>query len=286
VTEDRGNDRTEGGQEVPAPWEWGDGLDREQLDRVIRRASELQHATSDHEARERIPESEVLRIGREVGLDPAHVRRALGELRAEALHPALEREGGGARRLLGPARVGASRIIPGRSGPLSEALERYLEVGESLRPVRKRGGRSRWEAAEGIVVSIQRGMRLGGHRYDLARARSLDVSVETVNGDSTLVAFVADLSSARTESGVGWAVGLGTGGAGLGLGVGVAVGMPVLLLPGIVVGLAGGVLASRRDLANRRERVRMVLEGILDRLESGERLLGEAPTWRERWLRM
>lgn len=279
-------------QEVEEPKEFiaarettGEGLDREQLDRVIRRASELQHAGSDVTANERIPESEVLRIGREVGLDPEHVRRALGELRAEGLLPSTERDTGVLTRLVGPARIGASRVVPGAGGELLESLEGYLERGESLRQVRKRAGRSRWEPAEGLVASLQRGIGWGGRSYDLARIRALEVSVEPLDEESTLVAFVADLSSNRSESGWGWMVGLGTGGGGLGMAVGTFVAGPILIVPGVVLGAAGGVVAARRDYANRLERTRMVLEGILDRLEAGEPLLAEPHSWRDRWLR-
>lgn len=259
-------------------------LDRSELDRVIGRAIELQVAGSDEAEGERISETEVLRIGREVGLAPQHLRRALGELRAESLAPVTVEDEGVMGRLIGTARVRATRVVPGVPDDLMLELEEYLKVGESLRKVRKRGYRSRWEAAEGFVASLQRGLNWGGRRYDLARTRSVELSLEAVDAENSLVALVADLSSVRTEMGAGWMAGLGLGGMGLGLGLGAIVSLPVLAVPGVAVGVGGGIVAARRDYAGRVERVRLALEGILDRLEGGEALLTAPPSWRNRWM--
>jgi hypothetical protein len=261
------------------------GLGREELDRVIRRASELQFEGRKEEPGDRISEAEVVRIGREVGLEPHHVRRALGELRAETLLPARTGTEGVWTRLVGDAYVSTSRVVRGDPATLTKALEEYLEIGESLHQVRKRGGRSRWEAAEGMMASLQRGMRWGGRRYELARARAVELSLEAVDDDHTLVALQADLTSTRREAGWGWILGFGMGGAGAGVGLGVLVAGPVLVAPiGAVAGVGIGVMSARRDFAGRVERIRLSLEGILDRLEAGEPLLGQGPSWRDRWL--
>ncbi len=259
-------------------------LDRAELDQVIRRAIELQVAGADEGEGDRISEAEVLRIGREVGLAPQHLRRALGELRAESLAPVSPEGEGVMSWLVGAPRVRATRVVPGAPDDLMPELEEYLQLGESLRKVRKRGYRSRWEAAQGFVASLQRGLNWGGRRYDLARTRSVELSLEAVDAGHCLVALVADLSSVRTEAGAGWMVGLGLGGLGLGLGLGAIVSLPVLAVPGVAAGVGGGLLAARRDYAGRVERVRLALEGILDRLEGGEALLAAPPSWRNRWL--
>jgi hypothetical protein len=260
-------------------------LDREQLDRVIRRATELQFAGAEREGRERLSEDEVLRIGREVGLDPAHVRRALGELRADALLPRQAEERGLVSRFVGQPRVVASRAVPGRSTEVIRILERYLSAGESLRQVRKRDRRSRWEAEEGVVASIQRSLRWGGRTYELARAAFVDMNVEDLEEGFSLVTLAADLSPTRSNAAWGWTTGVTTGAAGAGLGIGLAVGFPFLAAPAAVAGLAGGVAAARKDHARTSERMRLALEGILDRLEAGEPLLAPGPSWRDRLAR-
>ncbi len=260
------------------------GYDRAQLDRLIRRATELQLARLDEKGRDRLSEGEVLRIGREVGLEPELMRRAMGELRAEALLPPEDRDRGVSGRLFGSARVTVSRAVPGRDSEVARNLEGYLRVGESLREVRKRGGRSRWEPEEGFMAQLQRGLRIGGRAYTLASVSALQLTVEPLEEGTSLVALQADLTSMRREKGWGWAGGLGLGSAGVGLGIGFAVGFPYLAIPVAIAGAAGGVMAGRHDLAGQREKLRVNMEGILDRLERGERLLDPGPSWRERLL--
>lgn len=257
------------------------GLDREELDRVIRRATELQFAGADGDSG-RMSEDEVIRIGREVGLAPEHVRRALGELKAESLLPAPPRESGLGTRLFGPARASASRVVPGPAPEVARALEEYLRVGESLRQVRKRGLHSRWEPEQGIVAGLQRGLGWGGRSYELARTKELELRVDALEDGFSLVALEADLSSVRAEVGWGWGLGLGTGGAGLGFGLGMAVGFPLAAVPLAAVGVTAGVAFGRRDFGGKVERVRTAMEGILDRLEAREALLDTAPSIRDR----
>lgn len=256
-------------------------LDRGQLDRVIRRATELQFGGGDDTA-DRLSESEVLRIGREVGLAPEHVRRALGELRAESLLPTLPEDQGPVARFVGPARVAASRVVRGRAPAVISTLEDYLARGESLRRVRKREGRSRWEAEEGVVASIQRGLRWGGRTYELARASSVEASVSHLEEGYVLVSLVADLSSERSQNAWGWTFGLGLGGVGAGVGLGIAFATPWLGIPAAAVGAVGGVAAARHEHSKSAERIRLAIEGILDRLEAGEDLMKAGPSWRDR----
>lgn len=261
------------------------GLDREELDRVIRRAVELQFAGAEDRDRQQLTDEEVIRIGREVGLEPRHVRRALGELRAESLVPRDPEPKDLASRLLGSARVVTSRVVPGQSEDVAKRLEEYLRVGESLRPVRKRGLRSRWEAERGIVAQLQRGLGWGGRTYELARTSSLEANVNDLEKGFSLVSLDAELSSVRAEQGWGWGLGLGLGSGGAGLGIGLAVGFPWLVVPAAAVGLASSLPVARRGVEKEAERIRTAMEGILDRLEAGEPLLAPAPSIRDRLAR-
>jgi hypothetical protein len=259
-------------------------FDRAELDRLIRRATELQLARLDERGQDRLSEAEVFRIGREVGLEPELMRRAMGEVRAESLLPPEPDERDLSTRLLGAARVTVSRVVPGRPAEVARNIEGYLRIGESLREVRKRAGRSRWEPQEGFMAQLQRGLRIGGRAYTLASASALQLTIEPLEEGTSLVALQADLSSARLEKGWGWVIGLTTGGAGAGLGIGFAVGFPYLALPVAVAGAAGGVMAGRKNFGGEWEKLRVNMEGILDRLERGERLLDPGPSWRERLL--
>lgn len=252
-------------------------LRRVDLDRVIRRAAELQSMESEagDRAGEGMSEDEILRIGAEVGLEVSHMRRALGELRAEQLTPALPAEEGILARVVGPARVQAARAIPGTAADLSPRLHDWLRRNESLTPLRERMGSSLWEPNQGFTAQIQRGINLGGRNFELARGKSLEVSVVELEAGWVLVTLVSDLSNARTEHGLGWGLGLGLGSLGAGVGVAAVVAFPPVAIVGtaIAAGMAGGAAGAtlaRHTLAPARARMAVALEGLLDRCERGD----------------
>jgi len=252
-------------------------LRRADLDRVIRRAAELQFQESEagDRAGEGMSEDEILRIGSEVGLEVSHLKRALGELRAEALTPAPAAETGLSARILGPARVQAARAIRGTVAELSPGLHAWLRNRESLTPLRERQGASVWEPNKGIAAQLQRGFKWGGHTYEFAQARSLEVSMVPLEEGWVLVTLVADLSNLRAQHGWGWASGLGMSGGGLAVGVGLAAAFPpaavvALAAAGVMAGAGAGTAAGRRTLAPLQVRMTVSLEGLLDRMERGE----------------
>ena len=261
------------GGSSPAHREPGGSLDRTDLDRVIRRAVELQFQETDAREGESVTEAEVLRIGREVGVDEKHLRRAMGELRAESLVPVPVVERPVLERYVGPGTVQASRVIPGEARVVEEKLAEHFRAGESLTRIRSRGGRSHWEPAEGFLAELQRGFRWKGYRYDLARAAAVDLTVVSLEEGFALVTISADLRKSRSENFFGHLGVSGSVGAAAGVGVGmILAGGWVVAVPGAAVGLALGGFSGRN--AHRREvhRLRLALEGILDRLEAGEPL--------------
>lgn len=261
------------------------GFSRGDLDRVIRRAAELQFEEgAEREEGPRLDESEIRRIGREVGIDERYLERAIGELRAEQLLPVVHEDGGPARRFVGDASVRAHRVVPGSMDGVEPMLGEHLEVAETLSPVRSRRGRSLWEPSRGALAGIRRGMRWRGYRYELARVSRLQVSVLAMEDGFVLVDLVADLDRARMGAAVGGTAGGATAGVGVGLGIGLLVGLPFLAVPGAVVGGVGGVALARSLLRRQSERVRLTLEGILDRLESGKQLARKSlpGPWAER----
>ncbi len=251
-------------------------LRRTELDRVIRRAAELQFKEGEGgEAGDALTEDEILRIGQEVGLEPGHLRRALGELRAEQLTPALPREEGVLARVVGPSRVQAARAIPGAVGTLAPRLHDWLRQNESLTPLRERLGSSLWEPNQGFTAQIQRGINLSGRSFELARGKSLEVSVVELEEGWVLVTLVSDLSNVRTEHGLGWGLGVGLGSLGAGVGVAAIAAFPPVAIIGTAVaaGLGGGAAGTtlaRKTLAPARARMAVALEGLLDRCERGD----------------
>src|SRR5256885_3383503 len=86
------------------------GLDRGALERVLARAAELQSGSGEPE--ETLTEEQIIDLGKEVGLSAQHLRQALAEERTRVALP--PDQGGLSAKLLGGARVGASRTVAGK----------------------------------------------------------------------------------------------------------------------------------------------------------------------------
>lgn len=262
-----------------------------ELERVIHRAVELQHgaggaAEADGGGEEPLTESEVLRIGREVGLEPRHVRRALAEVRAEALLPEPPEDEGVARRVLGDAFVRVSRAVPGEPDEVQAQVEEHFRERESLQSVRLRSGRSLWEPAGSLVSKMQRALDVGGRGYELAEGRRVELSVAGLEDEWSLVTLTVDLRNVRSEHGIGWLTGLAGAGSGVAVVAVLVLGVPVLVtVPALAAAAVGGTSAATRwTLEKKRRRLELVLEGLLDRLEEGGDLAPRRPDWRDRLL--
>jgi hypothetical protein len=177
-------------------------------------------------------------------------------------------------RLWGGAFVQASRVVPGTVAEVEERLEEYLRTGESLRQVRGRHGLSIWEPAADVISQIRRGLDLSGRGYTLARAKRLQIATEPVETGRSLVTVTADVRNQRAEQGGGFLFGAGATTLGGSLALTLAAGLPVLLVvPALgAVTVGGGVWIARRMLRGEREKLQMAIEGVLDRLERGDRL--------------
>ncbi|MEJ2313148.1 MAG: hypothetical protein P8Y11_12180 [Gemmatimonadales bacterium] len=265
------------------------GLTHEQLERVIRRAAELQSRAGEAPEFE-LDEAEVVRIGEEVGLAPRHVRQALADLRAESLLPDLPEETSLAARLWGPGLVRESRVVMGDAADVEIKLDRYLRDRETLHPIRQRPGHSLWEKSGGLLSSLQRGLDLSGHGHELAKARNVEMFVEQLEPGHSLVTIVVDLRNQRTEHATGWFFALFPAVTAISAGIGVVLtGNLALVAAGAGVGATAGMVGSAtltsRSFHKRRARVALLVQGILDRLEAGRSLDSEEPSWRDRFLK-
>lgn len=245
-----------------------DRLSSEELERVIRRAAQLQ--TARESLPDRLDDAEVLRIGAEVGLQEDNLRRAMLELRAGALVPEAPSDRSVATRLLGAAFIRASRVVPGEAEAVQSDLAGYLGADEGLIQVRNRAGLSIWEPASDLVTQIRRGLSLG-RRYDLAKARRLEISVQQLEPGRCLVSVQADLRRKRAEHAGGWYTGAGVTTVGSTIVLVAAVGVPVLAAAPLAAGVAfgSGTLFARLTLGAEVERVELAVQGLLDRLERG-----------------
>ena len=256
-------------------------LNREDLEAVIRRAADIeaQHSSDALD----LTEDDVVRIAGEVGLSEQSVRRALTEHYAGSSTEALLVERGWASRLCGPALASVTRRIPESADAVQARLERHFRENESLRLVRRLKAGSLWEPESGVVASLVRSVDLFGRGYQLAkRARAIEVRVVPLDEDECQVMLVADLGKER--AGWFWGLGIGAGGAAVGTACGIMIGalsLPVAAAAATPALLALSVGLARAGYSRSVEQMRMVLNGLLDRLEHGEPLEVQRPSWRD-----
>ena len=254
-------------------------LDRQAVERVLARASELQGGGTGSDSSDLISEAQILEIGKEVGLTPAILNQALAEERTR-VH--LPEERGFFAQLAGGSFASATRTIPGNQRAILAEIDTWMQRQECLSVQRRFTDRVTWEPQRGIIAAIKRGMNAGGRGYHLMRASQVSATVLPVDERRVVVRLDADLSALRkTRLEVGSLLGGGglLGAAGLGFALTVA-SVPFVLvavlgaLPIVVGGAAGYyVVGGHRNLLSSAQ---LALEQILDRLEHREMSRGES----------
>lgn len=260
-------------------------LSRQQFDWVIRRAAEL--ATTDLDAKEgRISEVELFRIASEVGLGETDVRRALMEVRS--------RGGGGTTldRIFGFETVTASRLVSDAKVNLKNRLDDFLVASQLLRPVRRTSDLLVYQPAVDWVSRLARAASFTSQEHYIASAKSVEVRLEKLDDERVLVELLVDQGNRSS-----WIAQAALGGGV----VGAAAGALVTVLGGIVTGglitlasVAGlitclGVWVAVGNGVVQRRRMKTAqviaeINGVLDRLETGEVLEPPPASWR-RWVK-
>jgi hypothetical protein len=259
-------------------------LTRKQFDEVIRKAAEI--AASEPEGSDSVlNEEELFRIAREVGLEERHVRKALIQVRSG---PPSGREPVSA--LFGPPLVYASRVVPGAREALAKTIDEFMVGGRLLQALRRGPSVLQYRPAVDWASQVARAASSTSKKYYVASAKSVEVRLETVEEDRTLVELEVEPGT-RDDYLAGGLIGGAGGGAGAGVGVAMAVGFAggaaaLGVGLGILVGsgVFGGICwLSGKYHKKRLLQVRAEMEGILDRLESGDSLEPPPPSWR-RWV--
>lgn len=237
------------------------------LERVLARAAALQTAAGEaSDAADSLTEAQVVELGREVGLSPAHIKQALAEERAQIV-PMAESGAGVSYRLFGPGEVAAQRVVRGKPARLLENLDRWMQRDELLRTVRQRSDTLVWEPARGLVGSLRRAF--GSRDYALVRATDVIATVVPVEDSSTLVRLHANFTGLRSAAAKQSVAGAVVGSAATGAAIVMGFMIPIAIIPAIGV-TAMAYAGSRRTQQYAVQRALLTLEQMLDRLERGE----------------
>jgi hypothetical protein len=244
---------------VPRP-----SLDRAALERVLARAAELQSQEAP-ETVGALSDEQILELGKEVGLTPEALRRAMAEERGRVTLP----DGDGiAGSWLGAGNLAAARVVPGTPESVLTALDGVLRGDLPFEISRRFADRIQWVPKGGFLDAMR--SQFGGRAegMDLRFAEEVSASVVAVDARHVHVRLDASMAGSRREavtSSVAW-TGLASA-----LGFVVAITSAPLLLTIPVFGgvTALGLMSSRRGYRQKAVRVGTALEQLLDRLEFG-----------------
>jgi hypothetical protein len=238
-------------------------IDRHALERIIRRAAELQ--AGERDIGEGLTEADLMLLGKDVGIPAQYLQQALLE---EQSHSMVQAEPGVASWLAGPRYVVAQRSIADRCERVQAALGRWMTEGELLIVKRRFPNRTSWEPRRDVFSSVKRELRVGGRPYRLARAREIVGQVSPLDGGRCHVQLLADLTNTRRSHLTGATTLAGSGAVATTIGLALGVMVPVALLPAGIGLVAGAALARKR--MGQIEQIQVSLEQVLDRLEHGE----------------
>jgi hypothetical protein len=241
-------------------------LNRAALERVLARAAQLQADSGDDDGGGAMSESQLIELGKEVGLTPDAMRQALAEERSRTLVP---EEKGAIALLTGAVSVTAARTVKGTPAQVLSAIDTILQREEALMIKRRFADQLVWEARRDIVTAIRRGLKLDGKHHALASANDVGGVVAAIGSDRTHVRLLANYREERERrSKISVALSgmlLLTGIPLFVMGV-----MPIVAVAPPLIIAAAVLSFTRQHYRKTLERAQVTLEQVLDRLEFGE----------------
>jgi len=240
-------------------------FDRGQLERILQRAAELQ--ASEKDPGEELSRSELVALGREVGIPSKHLEQAMLEEQTRLPDQRLESFWDHAA---GPAAVSAMRVVRGEAGQVERALVAYMEEHELLTIARQGSGRLVWEPLGGFNATMKRSKAVlgGGNKpFMLAQALGVTATLTPLESGFVHLSLEADIREAR-----GRYIGGAAAFTSLGVAGGLVAGLlltPLAALAPLPLGLALGWSILKR-YAPVYQRVQVGLERALDHAERGE----------------
>ena len=241
----------------------GQKINRDALERIVKRAAELQ--AHDHEIGEGLTDSELMALGQEVGIPSRYLQQALVEERTRDL---TRVERGFVTSLVGASRVAAERVLSGEPQKLQTALTHWMTEGELLTVKRRYPDVTSWEARSDMLASLKRSLGFSGRKYMLARAGEVVCQLTPLEEGRCHLRLVADMSNTRSTHLAGAAALFGFSVLATGAALFTSVAIAAAIIP-IPLGLIVAYSVARRRLLEL-DRVQVALEQTLDRLEHGE----------------
>jgi hypothetical protein len=248
-------------------------LDRQALERVLARAAELQGTAAIPESSDLISETQLLEIGKEVGLSAATLNQALAEERTRINVP---EERGLIAQIAGAGYATATRTVAGNARDILTTIDTWMVRDECLQVQRRFADRITWEPQRGLFGKLRRTVNVSGKGFYLMDAAQVSATVLPVDLSRVVVRLDADIHPSRSRrvgaSGFVGALGLAVSGL-IGLGLIIA-NLPLLVAAGAtVIPIAGsgvGAYQIAKSHRNVLSSVQLALEQVLDRLEHGE----------------
>jgi hypothetical protein len=186
--------------------------------------------------------------------------------------------------------VRASRVVPGTPETLSRSVDEFLVSTQLLQRVRRTNAMLSYRPAVDWASQVARAASFSSRKYFIASARSVEVQLEAVSEDRTLVQFLVDPGTRGNDvAGAVFGGALASGAAGTASAFGLAMVAPLAAAVAAGAVVAGGLWSAiffgtgaghRRKVSD----VHAEIEGVLDALESGASLEPPPPAWRK-WVK-
>lgn len=236
-------------------------IGREALERIIKRAAELQAGAQD--VGDGLTHDEVLALGKDVGIPSRYLQQAMLEEQTRAV---VESRTGFWAWLAGPRALSADRVVPGDRPAVERALTRWMEDEESLQVKRRYPDRTTWEPKAGAFATIQRALGSKGRRFALANAQEVTGQATQLEPGFCHVGLAADVRPSRARRLQGSTVVFALG-ALAATALAVTLGA-IAVVPAVVLIPTAALIARHHRAEN--ERVQVAMEQVLDRLERSE----------------
>lgn len=231
-------------------------LDEEAVQRVVRRAVELDDAT-DLPTRGVAPEA-LIEAATELGIAPEAIHESLA---IERLGP--EPDAARLDLLVGPKSVVVERTVSYSGAEAFERLDEWFTSGHHLRREFGDGVSGEWRKRGDLVAGMQRRARSIGGGAALGSVRLIVARVSEIDEHHSIVRLIADRTVARRAT---------AGTAGI-TSAGALTTAAIVTAPAVVVAIPGLAVAGAISVASKHgsTKVQRELGRLLDQIESGRR---------------